>query len=133
MSWHLQNIWIFAFLLLVSCKDKQAPTQPSSTSTVIGITQAKTLLDSKKVIALDVRTPGEIEKGKIEGALEIDFRGDAFETKLAQLDKSKSYLVYCKSGGRSANTIKLLDKLGFTNSYDMEGGYTAWSKTYGKN
>jgi len=77
---------------------------------------------------IDVRTPEEFAAGNISGATNIDFYNDSFQTKLAELNKDKPVLVYCKSGGRSGKTSKQLSKLGFKEIYDLKGGYTAWSK-----
>ena len=130
MAKQFRYIGLLALLLLVSCKDQQTTT---TTSSLVDVTKAKELLDSKSVIALDVRTPYEIKNGKIKDALELDFKAEGFKEKLDAFDKSKSYLVYCRSGGRSAKSIKLMSNLGFSNTYDLEGGYTAWSNTYGNN
>ena len=129
MAKQFRYIGLLALLLLVSCKNQQTTT----TSSLVDVTKAKELLDSKSVIALDVRTPYEIKNGKIKDALELDFKAEGFKEKLDAFDKSKSYLVYCRSGGRSAKSIKLMSNLGFSNTYDLEGGYTAWSNTYGNN
>ena len=80
------------------------------------------------VVILDVRTPAEIEKGKIDGAVELDYRSPTFAAKLAELDPSKTYLVYCASGGRSGNACSMLDGLGAKEVYNLKGGYRAWPK-----
>ena len=79
------------------------------------------------VVILDVRTPGETAAGMIEGAVEIDFRGDNFKDQISALDKDKTYLVYCKSGGRSASACEIMQEMGFEKLYNLDGGYTRWS------
>jgi len=79
-------------------------------------------------VLLDVRTPGETARGVIEGALEIDYRSPDFATQLQELDPTKTYLVYCASGGRSGRACKMMDELGFGKAYNLEGGYSAWVK-----
>ena len=54
-----------------------------------------------KVVVLDVRTPKEFKEGHIPGATNIDFTTPDFEKRIGKLDKSKTYLVHCASGGRS--------------------------------
>jgi len=76
---------------------------------------------------LDVRTPAEVAQGKIEGALVADVTSSNFHTQIAQLDKSKPYLVYCRSGRRSLTACQLMQKAGFSQVYNLEGGYQAWS------
>lgn len=124
---------ILSIMILAACKNQDSSANPKDLLTltsVIDISAAKQLLDSGSVIPLDVRTSKEIAEGKIKDALEIDFKQAGFENKLNKLDKSKSYLVYCRSGVRSAKSIKVMQKLGFKQTYDLDGGYTAWSKDY---
>ena len=80
-------------------------------------------------VILDVRTPEEAALGRIsEKGLEIDFYGDNFNEKLNELDKNHTYLMYCRSGGRSGKTMKIMGEQGFKNVNNLKGRYTAWSK-----
>ncbi len=75
---------------------------------------------------LDVRTPDEYNSGHLSGALNLDFFSESFKNELAKLPKDQVYYVYCKSGGRSGKTRKLLNDAGFTQVFDLEGGITRW-------
>lgn len=77
---------------------------------------------------LDVRTKDEYNEGHIENATNIDFYEPTFEENLKKLDKSKEYVVHCKSGGRSAKAADLMDKLGFPSVCNVSGGITAWGE-----
>ena len=77
-------------------------------------------------ILLDVRTPEEYNEGHLSGAINIDYKADNFEAALGQLDKDKPYYIYCKSGVRSGNTVTKMQKMGFTQVYNMDGGVEAW-------
>jgi phage shock protein E len=79
-------------------------------------------------VVLDVRTEDEVNQGIIPHAVHLDFFGKAFEKKLNALDKNKTYFVYCASGGRSGETLELMQKKGFKTVYNLEGGFTAWQK-----
>lgn len=85
-------------------------------------------IGAPNTVLLDVRTPGETARGVIDGALEIDYRSSDFAAQLQELDPTKTYLVYCASGGRSGKTCKMMDELGFDKSYNLVGGYSAWVK-----
>jgi len=76
---------------------------------------------------LDVRTPDEYNTGHVEGAINIDYNSDTFKEKLDTLDKSGKYLVYCRSGNRSSEAVKVMEELGFTMIYHMNGGIIDWS------
>lgn len=78
-------------------------------------------------VILDVRTPGETSKGIIEGAIELDYRAANFQEELQKLDPSKTYLVYCASGGRSGKACGMMQEAGFAEMYNLKGGYRSWS------
>ena len=78
------------------------------------------------VVMLDVRTPGEFEQGYIKGARNIDFNNQAnFAKEIADLDKNKTYLVYCRSGNRSGQAQKMMQELGIS-TVNLSGGIGAW-------
>jgi rhodanese-related sulfurtransferase len=88
----------------------------------------KILVEKQMGVLIDLRTPDEIKKGKIKGAIEIDFLAKNAEDKLSKLDKTKTYLLYCAGGGRSADASEFLIKQGFTNVYNLEKGFDEWTK-----
>ena len=84
--------------------------------------------DTNSTVVLDVRTKKEYREGHIPGSVMIDFTEDDFEQQFAKLDKDKTYLVHCASGGRSARACKKMEQLGFKKLYNLEGGMGAWEK-----
>jgi rhodanese-related sulfurtransferase len=46
---------------------------------------------------------------------------------IAQLDTSKTYYVYCRSGARSAQACQLLKQQGITDCFNLLGGILDWS------
>lgn len=83
---------------------------------------------AKLPVILDIRTPTEFNKGHIEKAKNIDYIADTFEEEIAKLDKDKPYLLHCRSGGRSNESLIIFKKLGFRNIYHLDGGIIAWEK-----
>ncbi len=77
-------------------------------------------------VILDVRTAGEFAEGHVENALNIDYYSETFEDELNQLDKTKTYLVYCRSGGRSRSAVDIMEGLNFREVYHMPGGIIQW-------
>jgi rhodanese-related sulfurtransferase len=73
----------------------------------------KALEADPQAVLLDVRTPMEVKMGALPGAQNLDFMGHNFAQKVAALDKSKTYFVYCRSGNRSAQACKLMYQMGF--------------------
>jgi sulfur-carrier protein adenylyltransferase/sulfurtransferase len=75
---------------------------------------------------IDVREPTEYEIANLNG--ELIPMGEIIE-KTENINKDKPVVVYCRSGNRSANVVKLLEtKYGFDNLYNLKGGITAWAK-----
>lgn len=79
------------------------------------------------LVILDVRTPEEFAEGHLEGAEMIDFYRTDFAEQIADLDPDVPYLVYCRSGNRSGQTVAIMEELGFTNVTDIDGGITSWT------
>ena len=85
------------------------------------------LKDDTNAIILDVRTEDEFSEGIIPGAFNIDiYKGQGFIYALEELDKSKNYYVYCRSGGRSGQACSIMSQLGFENTYNLLGGIMNW-------
>lgn len=83
-------------------------------------------LTAKQII--DVRTPQEFSTGYLAGATNINFYETDFTARLEQLDKNQPVFVYCKAGGRSIEAANKLEKLGFKQIYDLEGGILSWTR-----
>ena len=77
-------------------------------------------------IILDVRTEPEYKSGHIENAENIDYYSEGFEDELGELDKNKTYLIYCASGNRSGRTLKIMKRRGFQKAYNVLGGIKGW-------
>ena len=82
--------------------------------------------DNPDFVILDVRTPGEFSESHLEGAELLNYQSPDFKDKVQELDKNKTYLVYCRSGMRSAAGADLMVKLGFENLYNLVGGIMGW-------
>jgi rhodanese-related sulfurtransferase len=100
----------------------------AQTLTKINNEELVALMENTAIELIDVRTPNEVSKGRIAGAVNIDFYDKAFSAKISELDKQKPIVVYCAAGGRSANAGNRLKKLGFTKIYDLTGGFNNWHK-----
>ena len=73
---------------------------------------------------LDVREPGEVEAGAIEGSIRIPL-GQLVEH-AEELDPSKLVVVHCKGGYRSAVATSILRRAGLHDIANLTGGYDAW-------
>jgi rhodanese-related sulfurtransferase len=77
-------------------------------------------------IILDVRTPEEYNDGHLPNALNINIMDPDFQEKIEALDKTKSYYVYCRSGGRSSTACRFMQSADFAETFNLLGGITAW-------
>ena len=103
-----------------------AASGSGAAATVISPAEGKELLESGTELTLiDVRTPVEFAEGHIEGAVNSDIEGGAFSAFIADLDKDTTYVVYCRSGRRSALAAQAMVSAGFTHVYDL-GGIVDW-------
>jgi rhodanese-related sulfurtransferase len=101
----------------------------SSSAADLSVTEFSTKIAEAGVITLDVRTPGEFNDGHIEGALLIDFQSGNFENEIESLDKNQTYAVYCRSGSRSGQAVKVMREAGFNDIYNLDGGVIDWTNS----
>ncbi|MEN9447830.1 MAG: hypothetical protein RJA25_1120 [Bacteroidota bacterium] len=84
----------------------------------------------EEAVLLDVRTPAEIAEINIDGHIAIDIQqAPIFMQKVAELDKNKTYFIYCRSGNRSGQACKFMASQGFQHLYNLKGGMLAWMQT----
>jgi rhodanese-related sulfurtransferase len=133
----LKKLWILALLATLTvflglssgCISNQA-IEPGESGITISPSLAYTLIQENEsnpdFVLLDVRTPEEYATEHIAGSVLLDFYSDDFEDELDKLDKSKMYLVYCRSGNRSSQSMPIMEDLGFIKVYDMGGGINQW-------
>jgi rhodanese-related sulfurtransferase len=87
--------------------------------------EVESLLKEKSPIhIIDVREVEELKAGKIPNAIHIPL--GLLEFKIQDLDKTKEYIMVCRSGGRSSMAAKFLEDHGFT-VINMTGGMLEWS------
>jgi rhodanese-related sulfurtransferase len=121
-----------AALALTACSQSAStPTPPATAVQHVDPDGAARRLADTNVVVLDIRTPDEFKTGHIRGAKLVDFRSADFAKKVGELDRSKTYVVHCASGRRSASSLETFQKLGFKSIVHLDGGFNAW-KSAGK-
>ena len=98
----------------------------------VTVEQARQLIQDRggkgDFVVLDVRTPEEFANGRLPGAVNVNIQVPDFQRRLAALDRGKTYLVYCRTGNRSARAIQVMQRLGFQSLYHMTEGILRWEK-----
>ena len=112
----------------INQSDSAAKGYSDISATDAGALVAKSGVSGGSVRVIDTRTPAEFNRGHIKGALLIDYRASDFKQQLAKLDRDLTYLLHCKSGGRSSRAIATFKELGFSNVVHMPEGYDGWVK-----
>ncbi|MGM8215756.1 rhodanese-like domain-containing protein [Bacillaceae bacterium W0354] len=81
------------------------------------------LLKGEQLNLIDVREVEEVQAGKIPGAIHIPL--GLLEFRVNELDKTKEYIMVCRSGGRSGQATIYLDSLGYQ-AKNLLGGMLDW-------
>ncbi len=114
---------IASFLVLTSC-------QPRIES--IGITSvndvSKIDFTDENNVLLDVRTSEEFKDGNIPNSVNIDFESEEFDSMIQDLDREKTYYIYCQAGGRSTEASAKMQEAGFKKVVNLQDGYSAYQK-----
>ncbi len=84
------------------------------------------IVENQDFILLDVRELPELNICKLEYTEHIPM--GQLPNNLAKLDKSKTIVVYCRSGGRSGACVDYLLGQGFKDVFNLEGGILAWAE-----
>lgn len=82
----------------------------------------KEKLEEDRGVIIDVRTRGEYEEGHLAMTdQQIDFMADDFQDKIGELDKDKTYYLYCRSGNRSGQAARIMKNKGFEKVFNVGG------------
>lgn len=115
------------FILMLSILGFMGCTAQNGSS--IDSKEAYGLIKADSNIAiLDVRTAKEFADGHVAEAVNIDVNQADFAQKIDQLDRSKTYIVYCRSGRRSSKAVGIMATKGFKNLYNVSDGFVGWNK-----
>ena len=83
------------------------------------------LLDAGRAVAVGVREPDEFAVGHIPGAKLLPLGSVLARAAEVLPEKDAAWLIYCRTGRRSADAVQKLESLGYTNLYDL-GGILSW-------
>lgn len=126
---------VAALITLAACGGEDTPRESTAIEAatspdlrVVSVNDAHAAINNAPddLVILDVRTVEEFTDGHIDGAVMLDFYREDFAAELGKLDPDVPYVVYCRSGNRSGQTLALMEGLGFQNVQDVDGGVLAW-------
>jgi len=94
----------------------------SAAVTAIGAAELVEVVGQQQAVVIDVRTPQEYAEGHVPGALNIDIASATFDEEIAALPTDETYVVYCRSGNRSAQAATIMAEAGFADVYNVDAG-----------
>jgi phage shock protein E len=123
----MKNLFLIFIIssAVMSSSCSQAQDKSQAEKKTISVDSVKSSINKEGIVILDVRTPEEFSEGHVEGAVNLNYRNPEFSSQLDSLDKSKKYEVYCRTGNRSGESVKLLKAKGF-DAIVVDGGFVEW-------
>ncbi|HVF97548.1 MAG TPA: rhodanese-like domain-containing protein [Flavisolibacter sp.] len=100
---------------------------------IITVEELKKKLDSGIMFNLiDCREPHEYEEANLGGRLIPLGKFQTMQLEEIEDLKDEEVIVHCRSGKRSQMACQILDQMGFSNTYNVEGGMLAWQEKFGR-
>lgn len=111
-----------------SCKTPRWRMLKSQLNNLTANEFADSIEQLEQVIIIDVRTENEYEFGHIPNAINLDYLQEDFLEKIEELDKSRNYFIYCRSGRRSIRVCTWMRNGGFSNQkiFNLDKGFADW-------
>jgi len=116
--WFLKGLPLFAAVVVFAVSD-------------ISPMEALNYVGDPSVQFLDVRETSEYEPGHIPGALLMPWNSGVLAQKWASLPTDKTIIIYCRSGGRSAQAYTFLQEKGLSLLLNMTGGFSSYQTVPG--
>ncbi len=117
----LSRVLIVPLLLLATACATAGATATATAEVVDADTAVEMLTERDELTVIDVRTPAEHAAGHLAGTQLIDIQSSDFTARIGELDRDGAYLIYCRTGNRSAAAVQAMVELGFTELYDAGG------------
>ena len=126
-------------LMLGACSEAIETTSSGATGEAVGTVvpveggghytdiipqELRAMLDSQDVFLVNVHIPYEGELEQTDAFIPFD----AVEARLDEFpeDLDATIVLYCRSGSMSASSAPTLVKAGYTNVYNLDGGFRGW-------
>ena len=114
---------LVAMFAIVACDSGDSNDTATDTlgAYTVSADEAVELIEAGEHVIIDVRTPAEFAEAHVVGALNIDVNGADFAEQIAELDPEQPYLVYCRSGNRSAQAAAQMEDIDIEEIADAGG------------
>ncbi|MEP7155833.1 MAG: rhodanese-like domain-containing protein [Betaproteobacteria bacterium] len=95
--------------------------------TVQQLQAALSVEESVRPLMIDVREPWEWQLAHIEGSRHLPM--GQIPSHADELDKTHPTVVICHHGTRSLQVVAFLERMGFSNLHNLQGGIDAWARS----
>lgn len=96
---------------------------PSSSPKLLGVDEFAAAIEDPAVVTINVHVPDEGNLPNTDLSIPFD-QIDGSKDLPSDLDTPLA--VYCRSGNMSADAVRDLDSMGYTNVVELDGGFNAW-------
>jgi rhodanese-related sulfurtransferase len=123
--------------LVIACKNKvetkvadqnEDPTSVDYNTMELEPADFASKMQKSSSVIVDLRFPPEFEEGHIDNAINVNFFDPSFQTKILELDKSKTYFLYGKGEAPTKRAAIYMKQNGFNEVYTIKGGWEAWNE-----
>ena len=111
---------LVAVFAIAACDSDDSSSDAPGAYTV-SADEAVEMIEAGDRTVIDVRTPAEYAEAHVVGAQLVDVNGADFADQIAELDPDEPYLVYCRSGNRSADAAAQMEDIGIKDIADAGG------------
>jgi rhodanese-related sulfurtransferase len=126
----LANNWMLVLIMFMSGAMLLFPLiqRRSSGMSEVGNVRMTHLMNREDAAVLDIREARDVGGAKVIGAVHIPFSQLKDRVGEIKADKTKPIVVYDARGQRSMMAAGALKTAGFTQLYNLNGGFKAWSE-----
>lgn len=124
MKYLIITVILLASLAVVAGCAQQQET-PAGSYIDVSPAEAKALIDSTPDLVIIDVSPN-YANGHLPGAVHYYLGDGSLDAAIPNLDKDKTYLVYCHIDSVAQRGAQKLVDAGFPNVYRLEGNYQAW-------
>ena len=115
----LAILTLVAVFAVAACDSGEADAAPGAYT--VSSADAVAMIESGDRTVIDVRRPDEFVQAHVVGAVNINVEDPDFADRIAELDPDEPFLVYCRTGNRSAQAAQQVAEAGIADIAD-EGG-----------
>lgn len=120
------SVIIVSFVVMYSSKEVA-----SKEISTLSLNEFQDKLNEGENTLIDIRTIWELKETWIISWAEwLDYYSEDFKNKLSKKDKSKHYLIYCRSWNRSKSALQIMSDLWFEYASDLSGWILLWKKAW---